>query len=57
MHSEEVAKISENSEFSFLTYTQSRKFENLGKCSFTTNFDSSCNWRCKNDRNLTETKT
>ena len=36
-------KISEVSEFSILSYTQNRKLGNLGKCSFTSNFDSSCN--------------
>ena len=54
---EEKKKISEISEFSILSYTQNRKLGNLGKCSFTLNFDSSCNLRCKNDKKLTETKT
>ena len=40
-----------------LTYTQNRKLANLGKCSFTSSFDSSCNLRCKNDKKLTEAKT
>ena len=48
--------ISEVSEFSILPYAQNRKLGNLGKCSFTSNFDSSCNLRCKNPRKLTETK-
>ena len=41
---EEKKKISEISEFSILSYTQNRKLGNLGKCSFTSNFDSSCNF-------------
>ena len=44
-------KISEVSEFSILSYTQNRKLGNLGKCSFTSNFDSSCNLRFRNDKN------
>ena len=55
MLSEEIVKISEFSEFSILTYTQNPKIGNLGKCSLTSNFDSSCNLSCKNDKNLTET--
>ena len=47
---EEIQKISEDYEFSILTYTQSRKLENLGKFSFTSNFDSSCNLKGKNDK-------
>ena len=47
---EEKKKISEISEFSILSYTQNRKLGNLGKCSFTSNFDSSCNLRCKNKK-------
>ena len=43
--------ISEVSEFSILPYTQNRKLGNLGKCSFTSNFDSSCNLRFRNDKN------
>ena len=35
---------SEVSEFSILPYTQNRKRGNLGKFSFTSNFDSSCNF-------------
>ena len=46
-------EISEVSEFSILPYTQIRKLGNLGKCCFTSNFDSSCNLRCKNKK-LTE---
>ena len=34
----EKVKISEISGFSILPYTQNRKLENLGKCSFTSNF-------------------
>ena len=48
---EEKKKISEISEFSILPYTQNRKLGNLGKCSFTSNFDSSCNLRFRNDKN------
>ena len=44
-------KISEVSEFSILSYTQNRKLGNLGKCSFTSNFDSSCNLRPRKDKN------
>ena len=47
---EEKRKISEISEFSILPYTQNRKLGNLGKCSFTSNFDSSCNLRFRNDK-------
>ena len=47
----EKVKISEVSEFSILPYTQNRKLGNLGKCSFTSNFDSSCNLRFRNDKN------
>ena len=50
-------KISEVSKFSILPYIQNRKLGNLGKCCFTSSFDSSCNVRCKNDKNLTETTT
>ena len=32
------------------------KLGNLGNCSFTSNFDSSCILSCKNDKKLTETK-
>ena len=53
----EKVKISEVSEFSIVPYTQNRKLGNLGKFSFTSNFESSCNLRCKNDKKLTETKT
>ena len=50
-------KISEVSEFLILPYTKNQKLGNLGKCSFTSNFDSSCNLRRKNDKKLTETET
>ena len=40
MRLEEKKKISEFSEFSILPYTQNQKLENLGKCSFFSNFDS-----------------
>ena len=53
----EKVKISVVSEFSILSYTQNRKLGSLGKWCFTSNFDSSCNLRCKNDKKLTETKT
>ena len=43
--------ISEVSEFSILPYTQNRKLGNLGKCSFTSNFESCCNLRFRNDKN------
>ena len=49
-------KNSEVSEFSVLPYIQDRKLRKLGKCSFTSNFDSSCNLRCKNAKKITETK-
>ena len=48
---EEKKKISEISEFSILSYTQNRKLGNLGKCSFTSNFESCCNLRFRNDKN------
>ena len=48
---EEKFKISVVSEFSILCYTQYRKLQNLGKYSFTSNFNSSCNLSCKNDKN------
>ena len=54
---EEDLKISEISEFSILGIGQNRKLGNPGKCSFTSNFDSTCNLRCKNDKKITETKT
>ena len=46
---EEKKETPEVSEVPILTYTQNRKLGNLGKCSFTSNFDSSCNLSCKND--------
>ena len=49
-------KMSEVSEFSILPYTQNRKLGNLGKRFFTSNFISSCNLRCKNDKKITEAK-
>ena len=55
MLSEEKSKLSEVAEFSILTYTQNRKLGNLGKFSFTSNFDSSCNLRCKNNKKISET--
>ena len=48
---QEEVKISEVSEFSILSYTQNQQLGNLGKCSFTSNFDSSCNLRFRNDKN------
>ena len=53
---EENKKISEVSEFSILPYTQIRRLGNLQKFCFTSNFESSCNLRCKNDKKLTEKK-
>ena len=49
--------ISEVFEFPILFYTQNRKLGNLGKYCFTSNFDSSSNLRCKNNKKLTATKT
>ena len=54
---EEKRKILELSKFSILTYTRNRKLGNLKKRYFTSNFNSSCNLRCKNDKKLTESKT
>ena len=55
---EEIWKTSEVSEFPILTYTQNRKLGNLGKFSFTSNFDSSGNLRCKNkNKKISETKS
>ena len=34
-----------------MSYTQNRKLGNLGKYSFTSNFDSSCNLRSRNNKN------
>ena len=48
---EEKKKISEISEFWILSYTQNRKLGNLGKCSFTSSYDSSCNLKFRNDKN------
>ena len=42
--------------FDFDLY-QNQELENLGNCSFTSNFDCSCNLSCKNDKKLNETKT
>ena len=53
---EEKKKISEVPKFSILSYTQNRKLGNLGMCSFTLNFDRSCNLSCKNDKKLTDAK-
>ena len=50
MLSFQKVKISEFSEFLILSYTQNQKLGNLGKCSFTSNFDSSCNLRFRNDK-------
>ena len=51
MFLEDRKKISEVSEFSILPYTQNRKLENLGKCSFTSNFDICCKLKFQNDKN------
>ena len=48
---EEKKKICEASEFLILPYTQSRKFGNLGKCSFTSDFDNCCNLKFRNNKN------
>ena len=48
---EEEVKISEVSEFSILPYTQNRKLGNLGKFSFTSNFERSCNLDAKTTKN------
>ena len=48
---EEKQKVCEVSEFSILPYTQNYKLGNLQKCSFISNFDSSCNLRCKSAKN------
>ena len=54
---EEEVKISEVSEFSVLPYTQNGKLGNLRKCSFASNFGSSCNLKYKNNkRKLTNAK-
>ena len=44
-------KISEVSEFSILSYTQNQKLGNLGKCPFSSNFDSICNLRFRSNEN------
>ena len=48
---DEEKNIFEVSEFSILSYTQNQKLGNLEKCSFNSNFDSSCNLRFRNDKN------
>ena len=53
---EEKLKISEISKFSIFRYTQNWKLGILEKCSFTSNFDSSCNLSYKNDEKLTGAK-
>ena len=57
MLSEEIVEISKVSKFSIFPFIQKRKLRNLGKCFFTSNFDSSCNLRCKNEKELTDAKT
>ena len=47
----EKVKIDGVSEFSILPYTQNRKLGNLGKCSFTSNFEICGNFRLRNDKN------
>ena len=54
---EEKRKIFEFYEFSILTYTQNWKLGNLGKFSFASNFDSSCNLTFKNNKNISEAKS
>ena len=44
--------ISENSEFSMLTYTHNRKPENLANMLLPSNSDSSYNSRFKKDKNM-----
>ena len=44
-------ELSKDSEFSILPYTQNRKLGNIGKCSFSSNFESCCNLRLRNDKN------
>ena len=51
---EEKRKLSDVSEFSILGVGENL---NLGEISFTSNFSSSCNLSCKNDKKLTEAKT
>ena len=53
---EEKEKIPEVSKFPILSYTQNRKLLNLGKGSFTLNFDSSFSLSCKSDKKLSEAK-
>ena len=53
----EKNKISEVSKFSSLRYNQNRKLGNLRKCCVTSNSDSSCNLRCKNNKKITDAKT
>ena len=48
---EEKKKISEISKFSIFFYIQNWKLGNLEKCSFTSNFDSGCNLRFRNNKN------
>ena len=49
--------ISKFSEFSILPYTQNWKLRNLGKFSFTSNFDSTWNSNLKTKNNNLEEKT
>ena len=51
MDEEEKKKTSEVSEYFILPYTQKRKHGNLGKCSFTSNFESCYNLRFRKDKN------
>ena len=44
-------KITEVPEFSIWPYTQNRKFGNLGRFSFTSNFDTGYIWRLKTKKN------
>ena len=48
---EEKNKISDVSKLSILPFTQNKNFGILGKCAFTSNFDSCCNSRFRNDKN------
>ena len=57
MLAEEIVGISKVSKFSIFFFTQDRKLGNLGKCSFTWNFNSTCNLRYKNEKKLTDAET
>ena len=51
-------KKSENFDFALYPKSKTQKTQKTQKkCFFTSNFDSSCNLRFKNDKKLTERKT